>query len=359
MTASSSFVAWLHIGDLHASDEDGWDSLDSLSRLIEEVRLHVPQGALDFAFLPGDNANHGEPEQYRRIAAVLDRLPMPRHVIPGDHDFEPGSLDAFATIGTHALPAMVRIAGRRAIFLDIVSAGRGGPDFRIGDEQMAWLRGQLAQAKAANEPRSVVFMHAFPSDLREGAREIARLLAEARVAFVDTGHTHYNELINDGAVVYSATRSTGQTEEGPPGFAVVAVDGDVASWRFKELGGAWPWVSITTPSDARLRTEAARDRRTVRALVLGRDVVTVTTSIDGGPPLPMSPVHGRPSLWQVEADRDLDRAQSLTVVATDGDGVSGEDSIRIADTLKNGDAAWVEHGVLGTKLGPNANGKDW
>jgi hypothetical protein len=32
------------------------------------------------------------------------------------------------------------------------------------------------------------------------------------------GHTHDNELANDGHIIYAATRSTGQIEEGRPTF---------------------------------------------------------------------------------------------------------------------------------------------
>jgi Icc protein len=49
------------------------------------------------------------------------------------------------------------------------------------------------------------------------------------------GHTHYNELANDGRTLYTATRSTGQIEEGPVGFSVTNIDGDVISWKFLPL----------------------------------------------------------------------------------------------------------------------------
>lgn len=111
--STRDFVAWLHIGDLHGSPEDGWESVAALSRIVETVRTQVPAGALDFAFLPGDNADHGEPEQYRRIAAVLRRLDLPCHAIPGDHDFEPGSLARFeAWLATDPLPASLNFGGR-------------------------------------------------------------------------------------------------------------------------------------------------------------------------------------------------------------------------------------------------------
>jgi hypothetical protein len=374
---SDHFVAWLHIGDLHASDEDGWESVATLARIVTSIRANVPAGALDFAFLPGDNANHGEREQYERVVAALDGLPMPRYAIPGDHDFEPGSLQVFTDLLEHRpLPASVVVNGRRALFLDIVSPGGGGPDFRLGAAQTDWLRSELAAAKAHGEPRPLVFMHAFPEDLREDAREVGRLFADARVAFVDTGHTHYNEVLNDGAVIYAATRSTGQIEEGPAGFAIAAVDGAAASWRFKALDAPWPWVLITSPADARMTvdgdTSDADDPIELRALVLGPDVAGVSARFDDGLEVPLQRLDGHPARWAARLDRPHAETRRIVVTATAHDGSTATDEIdpvgaasaqpRVDDNHgSHGQSigAWPGHDLLGTRLGPNAKGKKW
>ena len=72
---------------------------------------------------------------------------------------------------------------------------------------------ELAQAEAQGQT-PLVFMHGYPGDLAADGEAIAKVFADARVAFVDTGHTHYNELLNDGRVVYGATRSTGADRGG-------------------------------------------------------------------------------------------------------------------------------------------------
>ena len=51
------------------------------------------------------------------------------------------------------------------------------------------------------------------------------------------GHTHYNELANDGRTIFMATRSTGQIEEGPLGLGRRRGPG-VVSWRIAPLAGA-------------------------------------------------------------------------------------------------------------------------
>ena len=49
------------------------------------------------------------------------------------------------------------------------------------------------------------------------------------------GHTHFNELSNDGSTLYSATRSTGQIEEGSVGYSVPTLDDNAVSLDFVEL----------------------------------------------------------------------------------------------------------------------------
>ena len=58
-------LSWLHIGDLHAADEDDWASIDALRAIAAEARELGDE--ISFIFLPGDIANHGEAEQYARV----------------------------------------------------------------------------------------------------------------------------------------------------------------------------------------------------------------------------------------------------------------------------------------------------
>lgn len=263
MTTAS--VSWVHVGDLHMDDAGGWTSRGRLKRIVAEVNAHVGHAA-DFVFLPGDNANHATPEQYRAIVDALAPLSLPYRVIPGDHDFELGDLAHHdAAFPKANRPDVEVVAGHRCIYLDIVSKGAGGPDFRLTMHHRNRLLEELARAEAEGQT-PLVFMHAYPGDLAADGDAIARAFADARVAFVDTGHTHYNELLNDGRVVYGATRSTGEIEEGGgrPGFSIVTVHGRVPSWRFKELGGDWPFVQIVAPADLRLVTRPADPRQVPR-----------------------------------------------------------------------------------------------
>ena len=368
-------LTWLHIGDLHAADEDGWKSVEALRAIAVEAGSLGE--ALDFVYLPGDIANHGQAEQYRRVAEALAPASQRIMAIPGDHDFEPRSLDAFdAGLAAFGRPPRLRLdaGGCRALFLDVVSAGSGGPDFRLDTGQRTWLQAELVGAREA-QLKPVVFMHAFPGDLADGD-DLARAFALNEVAFVDTGHTHYNELLNDGRVLYGATRSTGQVDEGDVGYSLHAVDGEAASWRFKPLGAPFPFVVITSPTDRRLVTRPAAQTPdgafTVRARVFGaRDDAKVTLTLDADRARPMQPVVGEPAVWSAVAPALRPGRHALRVAAVQ-DGEADSDQIEI-DVGRWDDSpvrgrpgdhsasigAWPAHGLMGTRLGPNANGTKW
>jgi len=377
-------LTWLHIGDLHACSDDDYRSIDALHAIVNEASEFLSPG-LDFVFLPGDNANNGRLEQYRRINEALSRLRLPVYAIPGDHDFEPGHLDAFATlIGASPVPYAVQLKDHLLLFLDVVSAGSGGPDFQLGVAQRRWLTDMLDHAGATAATRPAVFMHAYPGDLKHDHDFLNRVFDSANVAMVDTGHTHYNELLNDGRVIYTSTRSTGQIEEdeGRPGFSVVTLDGPHLSWRFKQLGSSWPFVVITSPTDHRLVTERWADVQIpraeihLRARVFGGAMTSVTARVDAGDPIEMQQSQESPGVWEVHLQApSRERIYRLQVAACDSRGHIGSDVVTVvrsdhiagvtvrANAAPGSDAhvtrPWPEHGYLGTQLGPNKFGGKW
>lgn len=371
MSGRDDILAFAHIGDLHLTEAAADDARD-FGAVIDQI---AAVDGFDFVYLPGDNADDGLPEQYALVRAGLDRLKLPVHVITGDHDMEGGGLDAFyAGLGARTLPYAVTVSGTRCIFLDMCGPGDGGPDFRLGAEQVAWLGRELDAAEGDGQD-AALFMHSYPSDLEgEGEAEtVAALVHRSRVRLVEMGHTHYNELANDGRTVYAATRSTGQIEEGPVGYAVAAIDRGVVSWRFKELSEPWPFVLITSPSDRRLAHDGEHvvdDTAEVRALVIGNErVAACDYRIDDGPWRPMAHMDGdrrfrAKVVWPTGGHR-------LAVRATDATGRQGLDEIEPATDRasiptsrgigSDADAvgAWPERGLLGTQLGPNRNGRHW
>lgn len=261
---SSESASWVHFGDLHIRNAQDENYVEFLG-LIEEVNEHLA-GDIDFAFLPGDNADDGLEAEYKLVREGLKRLTIHVHAIAGDHDRKSGFLDLFQQyLEPNPNPYYaVSLRGFRLLFLNAID-GATSKDFDFSPEQIAWLEAELRSSRAAGL-RPLVFTHLYPSELLTQADAFTRLIREFRVELVEMGHTHYNELANDGQTIYATTRSTGQIEEGPPGFSLTLIDDDVVSWKFKEHG-PWPFVMITSPADEKLIIRPESPNHVVRGIV--------------------------------------------------------------------------------------------
>jgi hypothetical protein len=65
-TGKRLMLTWVHCGDLHISQEEDYTTIPRLKTLADEANRYLAD-AVDFVFLPGDNANNGTAEQYRRM----------------------------------------------------------------------------------------------------------------------------------------------------------------------------------------------------------------------------------------------------------------------------------------------------
>lgn len=367
----SRSICWVHIGDLHMDEADDWLSLPLLEAIVAETNAHTADAA-DFVFLPGDNANYGTETQYTTIAAALGKLRFLWRMIPGDHDFEQGTLDIYEAM----IPEAEVIAGHRCIVLDIVSAGAGGPDFRLTMHNRNRIAEELAKAAAMDET-PLVFMHAYPGDLAADGDAIASAFAEGGVAFVETGHTHYSELLNDGCVVYGATRPAGQIEEdgGQAGFSVACVHDGGPSWRFRRLDAPRPHVQIVAPCDRRLVTKPTDPHHLPRpgTITISARLFGVTRAeiplvhVDGAKEGEMSLIR---DLWAASIPIDQPGLHRIEVIC--GDASDAIDLlVRDADATPkrrlpvalgqdcHAVGAWPIAGIEGSQLGPNKNGCGW
>lgn len=373
---SDAPLIYAHIGDLHIASDHQQNVRDLASIAAE---LSSPFGRLvDFVYLPGDIADGGRAEEYAVVARELACLPMPVHVIAGDHDVAGGTLAAlYGGLGADILPKSFHVKGYHCLCLDLSGPGSGGPDFRMGAQQLAWLEHGLTDA-TAHDRRSLVFMHTYPADLRgDGEAEAVRdLLRAAKVLLVDMGHTHYNELANDGTTIFAATRSTGQVEEGPVGYSLICVDRNCVSWHFRELDRTSPQVLITAPVDRRLATDLADpdhlptdNRCELRVSVLANAPVTrCDYRVNGGETFSMTRVGDDRFVAPCTLPGGSTR---LTVEASLEDGTTGSEYIDVAQAIDfqkqtRGDGsdadrigAWADRGIVGSQLGPNRNGRQW
>jgi Icc protein len=373
---SKPILSWVHFGDLHLTHPEEQNDLD-FRALVTNANANLKE-QIDFAVLPGDNAEDGTEQQFALVRRTIDKLEIPLEIIPGDHDAKSGSLDFYRQWLEPELWRARSIGGYRCIFLNARDNGKP-KGFGFCSEQLDWLAAELDTAGRADEP-AVLFLHTYPSELGESALKVQALMRKHRVLMVDMGHTHYNEIANDGRTIYAATKSTGQIEEGPVGFSIANIDGGVVSWKFVPLG-EWPLVIITTPADQDFIIDPKKPDQVVRGIVEVRakawdaqGVVSATCRIDDEPWRPMRPI-GTNAMWSCtwNASEVADGLHDITVQARSADGRMGDDIISVltsqsggyqARPRKPGDnanaiGAYPSKGLLGTQLGPNKNGRKW
>ena len=370
---TAGVISWVQVGDLHMRAAGEQNDLD-LQAIVKEVNQAFSE-SISFVFLPGDNADHGNLPAYAVVRRSLDQLEVPWCAIVGDHDVEQKSFDNFRASLAEQTHYAFTVGGVRFLALNAFNVPEP-PSFAVLPEQLRWLEEQLQAASMAEQVK-VLLLHCYPSDLKQGREKLGELIARYGVKLIDMGHTHYNEISHNGKTVYTATRSTGQIEEGPVGFSVTNLDGGVVSWRFLELGKL-PALIITSPADERLMADEAEidssgqpDLR-VRVKVWAEADITDVKATFAETTIALKPISGS-NVWEAyfRKQTTLPGVYPLQVVATDkrGDTATGEIRVLVGSDRPsrqraerdqdNALEAWPEHGLLGTQLGPNKNGRKW
>ena len=364
---TAGVVSWVHFGDLHMTKAGEQNHLD-LIEIVNEVNQAFAD-SVSFVFLPGDVADDGSRPAYEVVRGELDRLDAPWCAIIGDHDVHEKSYANFKGAMSEQLHYAFNVGSTRFVAMNAFDVPEPR-SFTVSKEQLRWAEDELELA-AKNKQLKVILLHCYPSDLKVGGEEVSRLVRDYDVRLIDMGHTHYNEIANDGLTIYSATRSTGQIEEGPVGYSVTNIDGNVVSWRFIELGKL-PIAVITAPSDERLLTKSSelpQERLKVRAKFWGMAEAVEATAFLAGQTHPLKRVRDS-HVWQADVPTPRAGAHALKVSFTDVHGDVATDEIQLAVGPRterefeerdqdNALQAWPEHGLLGTQLGPNKNGKKW
>jgi len=315
-TSSDQVVSWVHIGDLHMVDTT-LSNYSDLKTIVNDINSYMKDG-VNFAFLPGDNANDGATSEYQLVHGLVQNLQVPLKAVPGDHDLKAGGTGPFIQYIYPKNPDSFDIGNYHFVLLN---------SFDL-QNQLAFLTSDLTAAKAAGK-QSVLMFHNF--DVNQLGSSLQSLIQNDNVIMVDTGHTHSNVLANDGHTVYSATRSTGQATEGPVGFSLNSLDHGVVSWKFQPLG-QWPFVSITSPADQALLIngdQVVKGTTTIHVKAFSDAAInSVSYQIDGGAKVAMSDRGG--NLWSGSwnASGVSDGAHTIDVSVTDANGKTGTDQIK-------------------------------
>lgn len=270
-------------GDLHLT-EPGLENHRVAHRVVDEIdRLIRP----DFVQFIGDNVQDATEPQFRLFDELRGRLAVPHFALVGDHDVkdDPEARGFRTHVGETFGSTVLR--GYRFIRLDTQQARPLG----ISREQAGWFRSEVDAASAAGE-RIVIFQHNYPYQIWEdfdgpGIDEWRATVQTRRIAAIVCGHTHYWQLANDGRNIAVATRSIGDPEGGPPGYALACFHGEDLAVAYRSVEDPGPIALVTHPRESILATGPAHvvkgpDRIRVRTWSEAT-VRTVRGRVDDGP----------------------------------------------------------------------------
>ena len=246
-------VVFVWPGDLHLEKADRPNHQTALWMADEVNTLIRP----DFVQFPGDNVQHAREEEWPLFEQVTAKLQMPFHALVGDHDahHDPACRSFQARLG---LTYYAFTVGEfRFVCLNTMQFRPLG----MTDEQVIWFRYEVDAASARGE-RVVVFQHHYPFQIWEdfsgpGIEAWREIMQTRRVTALFAGHTHYGQIANDGRNVYIATRSIGDPEGGPAGYAIVYLHGEDLAVTYRSIDDRGPVALITHPRRLLLATKAA------------------------------------------------------------------------------------------------------
>ncbi len=225
--------------------EGAAEARDSLAAGVSEVLALRPLP--DAVLVTGDLADTAAAEEYRIVREELERLPMPVHVLGGNHDDRDALREWFpiadAAVGADPADAAVgadpagatagaeyryatEVAGVRLVVCDSTVPMR--PEGRL---DLGWLEAQLdapAVVVALHHPPFAVGMPAL-DEIALGAEDTVALAAlldrSPQVLRVICGHTHraaFTTLGGRGVFTCPGVHLTARLEIGAPGYTVVA-----------------------------------------------------------------------------------------------------------------------------------------
>ena len=230
---------FVQISDSHLgfNKEANPDVIGTLNRTIDLVNALPRQPA--FALHTGDITHLSKPAQFDQAKQLLSRLRVSElHTTPGEHDVTDG--DGGAYFAAYGGPSNNRgyysfdHAGVHFVALVNVMQFKPNGLASLGDDQMAWLKADLA-GRSASQP-IVLFAHMPMWSIYEpwgwGSSDADQLLALiTRFGSVTVLNGHIHQIVSkvEGAVTFHTARSTAYPQPAAgvgPGPGPLKVPGD-------------------------------------------------------------------------------------------------------------------------------------
>jgi outer membrane protein assembly factor BamB len=228
--------AWL--SDTHVGSERGGPDLKAS---VDDINR---QTGIAFVLVTGDVTDMGLYANFRAAKDILDRLEVPYHILPGNHDTkwsESGGSDFRRLWGDDRFA--FESGGFRFVGMS------QGPVMKFGDGHFApqdvrWLDGVLAEPGSARKPTFFVTHYPLDGSVANGNVVLDRLKTVPTVAVL-AGHGHKNQPMDFEGLAGVMGRANVGTKEAAPGYTIVEIGPKAVTFAERTGGRTWrPWHRI-------------------------------------------------------------------------------------------------------------------
>ncbi len=248
--------AWLT--DTHVGGTTG---AEDLRAVVDDLNGEIRNAEIRFVIVSGDVTEYGSLEQLRLAKQILDSLPVPYYIIPGNHDTkwsESGATDFPRIFGADRF--VFEHEGIRFIGM------HQGPLMKMGDghwapQDVRWIDSVLTQLPNPRQP--IIFVTHYPLD--EGIAnwyEVLDRLKRVNTLITMFGHGHSNRKMNFEGVPGVMARSTLRARAERGGFTIVTVRSDSILFSERTTGvrtkAPWQAIAHTTGSTPDVAEPIAR-----------------------------------------------------------------------------------------------------
>lgn len=187
-----------HLSDPHLTTGAlSAEPIFGLYRALGRVLTLDPQP--DYTVITGDLADHGRADEYEALREVIDRFPLPLHLVMGNHDDPEAFLDAFAGspyLGD-AAQSHYSVDYPAATIVVLDSRQEGTAAGLLGPDQLGWLDDVLARRPGVpafvclhHPPIPVGIVTLDPIRLLDGDALAEVIARHQNVERVLAGHLH-------------------------------------------------------------------------------------------------------------------------------------------------------------------------
>jgi len=225
--------------DLHISSTNPEPSEDLQKAVADVNKL----SGIEFVIIAGDVSNLGDVISLKMAKQMLQKLRMPYHIIPGNHDvkwYETGAENFNSVFGDDKF----EFSHKSVTFIGFTTApmNRSGLG-TIQVEDLKWVKMMLEKTGAEKHVFVITHYPLQTGDV-DNWSEMIKVLKKFNVQAVLGGHVHRNVLFNYEGIPGIISRSTLRGKDQVGGYSVFSVSDSIRVYEKKTNKPQEKWLTL-------------------------------------------------------------------------------------------------------------------